>query len=138
MKKLILIAGCLIAFAKVHAQDSVITNIGARKSLSLNGTWQYIIDPYETGFYDYRYKELNENNGDAYWNTDIPANKTEKKEHGYTDKYSIQVPGDWNHQKPEFLYYEGTVWYKKSFSFKGVPAGKKVYLYFGATNYRAD
>ena len=81
-------------------QGNLISNIGARTSLNLNGKWQYIVDPYETGFYDYRYKELNERNGDAYWNTDVQANRTEKKEHGYIDKYSINVPGDWNHQQP--------------------------------------
>jgi len=138
MKKLILTIGCLLTCAVIHAQDSLITNIGGRKSLSLNGTWQYIVDPYETGFYDYRYKELNEKNGDAYWNTDIPKDKTEKKEHGYIDKYSLQVPGDWNHQKPEFLYYEGTIWYRKSFDFHPTETGKKYYIYFGAVNYRAD
>jgi beta-glucuronidase len=130
--------GCLVMCAATHAQDSLITNIGSRKSLSLNGTWQYIVDPYETGFYDYRYKELNEKNGDAYWNTDIPKDRTEKKEHGYIEKYSLQVPGDWNHQKPEFLYYEGTIWYRKSFDFHPTEAGKKYYIYFGAVNYRAD
>src|SRR5476651_1675785 len=138
MRKLILMLSCLITCVGVHAQDSLITNIGARKSLSLNGAWQYIVDPYETGFYDYRYKELNEKNPDAYWNTDIPKDKTEKKEHGYIDKYSMQVPGDWNHQKPEFLYYEGTIWYRKSFDFHPTEAGKKYDIYFGAVNYRAD
>ncbi|MES2277538.1 MAG: glycoside hydrolase family 2 TIM barrel-domain containing protein [Bacteroidota bacterium] len=122
----------------VKAQDNLINNVFNRQALSLNGTWQYIVDPYETGFYDYRYKELNENNGDAYWNTDVPANKSEKKEHGYNAKYSIQVPGDWNHQKPEFLYYEGTIWYKRSFDFHKTSSDSKFYLYFGAVNYRAD
>ncbi len=121
-----------------NAQNNLITNIPSRKALSLNGTWQYIVDPYETGFYDYRFKELAENNPDAYWNTDIPKNKTEKKEHGYADKYSITVPGDWNHQKPEFLYYEGTIWYKRSFDYHKQTDGDKFYLYFGAVNYRAD
>lgn len=138
MKRLLLIIGLLVSGGMVQAQDSLITNIGARKTVSLNGKWQYIVDPYETGFYDYRYKELAENNGDAYWNTDIPKNKTEKKEHGYNDKYSLQVPGDWNHQKPEFLFYEGTVWYKKSFDFHAADAKSRYYLYFGAVNYRAD
>ncbi|QKJ29529.1 beta galactosidase jelly roll domain-containing protein [Mucilaginibacter mali] len=138
MKKLFLLITLLAGAVCVQAQDSLISNIGARKALSLNGKWQYIVDPYETGFYDYRYKELAENNGDAYWNTDIPRNKTEKKEHGYNDKYSLQVPGDWNHQKPEFLYYEGTVWYKKSFDFHAADTKSRYYLYFGAVNYRAD
>lgn len=119
-------------------QGNLISNIGARTSLNLNGKWQYIVDPYETGFYDYRYKELNEKNGDAYWNTDVQVNRTEKKEHGYNDKYSINVPGDWNHQQPEFTFYEGTIWYKKSFDYKKETAGEKYFLYFGAVNYRAD
>lgn len=44
---------------------TLITDIPRRRanSTSLNGSWEYIVDPYETGFYDYRYKELNENNG---------------------------------------------------------------------------
>ncbi|MGZ3754421.1 MAG: glycoside hydrolase family 2 protein [Mucilaginibacter sp.] len=139
MKRITTILPALILFAlNTSAQSNLITNIQNRKATSLNGKWQYIVDPYETGFYDYRYKELNEKNPDAYWNTDIPANKTEKKEHGYIDKYSIEVPGDWNHQKPEFLYYEGTIWYKKSFDYPKTAPGKKVYLYFGAVNYRAD
>ncbi|RKR84576.1 beta-glucuronidase [Mucilaginibacter gracilis] len=128
----------LIFTAGIKAQGNLITNIKNRKTLSLNGSWHYIVDPYETGFYDYRYKELKEDNGDAYWNTGIPANKTAKKEHGYNDKYTIEVPGDWNHQKPEFLFYEGTIWYQKTFDYKKQPNGNKYYVYFGAINYRAD
>jgi beta-glucuronidase len=128
----------VIGAASVKAQTNLISNIHSRKAFSLNGKWQYIVDPYETGFYDYRYKELKEDNRDAYWNTDVPVNKTEKKEHGYNDKYSIDVPGDWNHQKPEFLYYEGTIWYKKSFDYNKQNTTDRYFLYFGAVNYRAD
>ena len=42
--------------AVVHAQSPLITNIPHRQALSLDGYWQYVADPYETGFYDYRYK----------------------------------------------------------------------------------
>lgn len=139
MKKLLLILLVSVySLGGAVAQDNLISNTGARKSLDLNGKWQYIVDPYETGFYDYRYKELNENNPDAYWNTDVQSNKTEKKEHGYIDKYSLNVPGDWNHQQPEFTFYEGTVWYKKSFDFEKAANGNRYFLYFGAVNYRAD
>ena len=31
-------------------------NIYARQHLSLNGRWNYIIDPYEMGYYDYRHE----------------------------------------------------------------------------------
>src|ERR1043165_9611482 len=119
-------------------QDALIANVASRKTISLNGKWQYIIDPYETGFYDYRYQEKNEHDKDAYWNTDVPENKTDRKEHGYTDKYVLRVPGDWNSQAAKFLYYEGTVWYKKSFDFQELNPSQRVFLYFGAVNYRAD
>ncbi|OCX53738.1 beta-glucuronidase [Mucilaginibacter sp. PPCGB 2223] len=135
--RLILSLVLFLAF-RANAQDSLITNIPARKAFSLNGQWQYIVDPYETGFYDYRYKELKASNGDAYWNTGIPANKSEKKEHGYIDKYSLMVPGDWNHQKPEFLFYEGTIWYKKSFDYHKSSSNARFFIWFGAVNYRAD
>lgn len=137
MKKIYWLVLLLASHLAVKAQDSLITGIGARKTTSLNGKWQYIVDPYETGFYDYRYKELNEKNPEAFWNTDVQKDRTEKKEHGYIDKYSIEVPGDWNHQKPEFTYYEGTIWYKKSFDYQPVP-GNRYFIYFGAVNYRAD
>lgn len=120
------------------AQSPLITDIPSRKNVSLNGKWQYIMDPYETGFYDYRFKERRENDREAYWNSDVPDNKTDRKEHGYTDRYSINVPGDWNSQDPKFLYYEGSVWYKKSFDFTKQNPTDRIFLYFGAVNYRAD
>ena len=33
-----------------------IANPDGRKTTSLDGHWQIIVDPYESGFYDYRYK----------------------------------------------------------------------------------
>src|SRR5215470_12568653 len=117
MKKVILILIALLLVNCSFSQQELIANIPSRKTISLNGKWQYIIDPYETGFYDYRYQEKNANDPEAYWNTDVPKNKTDRKEHGYSDKYTLNVPGDWNSQAQKFLYYEGTVWYKKSFDF---------------------
>ena len=134
MIKVIFIISSLVPVC-MYAQTPLITNVSNRTTISLNGKWQYIVDPYETGFYDYRHKEKNENDKDAYWNSDVPENKTDRKEYGYKDKNSLKVPGDWNSQDPKFLYYEGTVWYKRSFDFKNIDSGKKVFLYFGAVNY---
>lgn len=123
---------------ETFSQQPLITDLPSRKTQSLNGKWQYIIDPYETGFRNYRWDERAQNDAEAYWSTDIPANKTDRKEHGYNDKYSLNVPGDWNSQDPKFLYYEGTVWYKKSFDADLPKENEKGFLYFGAVNYRAD
>ena len=38
----------------VNAQVNAIQNIQGRKIQSLNGKWNYIVDPYENGYYDYR------------------------------------------------------------------------------------
>lgn len=128
----------LLSSAKSFPQQPLISNIGSRNTISLNGKWQYIMDPYETGFRNYRWDERNENDREAYWNSDVPENKTDRKEHGYDEKYSLNVPGDWNSQEAKFLYYEGTVWYKKSFDVQIPNNNQKVFLHFGAVNYRAD
>lgn len=130
----------LLVFVSLEtfSQQPLITDLPSRKTQSLNGKWQYIIDPYETGFRNYRWDERAQNDPEAYWSSDISANKTDRKEHGYSDKYSLNVPGDWNSQDAKFLYYEGTVWYKKSFDADLPKENEKVFLYFGAVNYRAD
>src|ERR1044072_8737249 len=138
MRSIYLTIIAAITYTIAYAQAPLITNINARKTTSLNGKWQYIIDPYGTGFYDYRFMERKENDREAYWNSDEPTSKTDRKEHKFTDKYTLQVPGDWNSQAEKFLYYEGLVRYKKSIDFtKTNPAGK-VYLYFSAANYETD
>jgi beta-glucuronidase len=93
----------MMVSGRLTAQAPLITNIPDRLALSLDGAWQYIADPYETGFYDYRYKERAENDPDAYWTTDVPTGKSDKKEFGYSDKYRLKVPGDWNSQDPKWL-----------------------------------
>ena len=51
----------ILICCKGFAQENIITNISSRQCTSLNGNWQYLIDPYGTGFYDYRFKERKEN-----------------------------------------------------------------------------
>ncbi|MGZ3952428.1 MAG: glycoside hydrolase family 2 protein [Flavisolibacter sp.] len=138
MSRILLFLFLFTSSISSFSQQPLITDIPSRKTISLNGKWQYIVDPYETGFRNYRWDERAQNDKEAYWSSDIPENKTDRKEHGYNDKYSINVPGDWNSQDPKFLYYEGTVWYKKSFDVELPKATEKVFLYFGAANYRAD
>lgn len=139
MKKIILVA--LIVFGSFFtaiAQENLIVNTEGRNTISLNGTWNYIIDPYETGYYDYRFKERKENDGGAYWNKFEIKNKNDWFEHGFKEPYNIKVPGDWNSQDRQFLYYEGTVWYQREFDKPDIVSHKEVYLYFGAINYDAQ
>ena len=135
-KAAMLLLGILLSLS-TNAQQELIANVSGRKIVSLNGDWNYIIDPYETGYYNYRWQERGENDREAYWNSDVPDNKTDRKEHGYTNEYTLKVPRDWNSQDPKFLYYEGTVWYKKTFNATLPSGNERIYIHFGAVNYQA-
>ncbi|GAA3604677.1 glycoside hydrolase family 2 protein [Flavivirga amylovorans] len=57
-------------------------------------------------------------------------------EYDFDSDYQLTVPGDWNTQMEKLYYYEGTIWYKKSFDFKK-KTNSKVLLYFEAVNYQS-
>ncbi|GLB50364.1 glycoside hydrolase family 2 protein [Neptunitalea lumnitzerae] len=137
MKYYFLLIACVLGRLTLQAQENLIINTEGRNSVSLNGTWSYIIDPYDTGFYDYRFNERSEDDLGAYWNKPVLKKKTDWTEHGYNDTYTLEVPGDWNSQDPIFTYYEGAVWYQRTFDKPAIAANEQVYLYFGAVNYEA-
>ena len=132
MKALILLSFLALAVC-VRAQDGLITNTDGRKTISLNGNWQVIIDPYESGYYDYRYQPSN----NGYFKNAKPKNKSELIEYDFDKSATLKVPGDWNTQSNQLFFYEGTVWYKKSFDYQRKP-NTRVFVYFGAANYFAD
>ncbi|NOQ91233.1 MAG: beta-glucuronidase, partial [Flavobacteriaceae bacterium] len=108
---------------------------------SLNGTWHYIVDPYETGYYNYRYEpydQLESNNNSAFYNNYHTDNKMELVEYDFDKSPALKVPGDWNSQKEKLFYYEGTIWYKKSFDYTLTKKNNRLFVYFGAINYKAE
>ena len=119
----------------VAAQQSIplITNVPGRNTINLNGSWQVIIDPYETGYYDYRFQPR----GDGYFKNTKPQSPSDLIEYDFDSSQQLQVPGDWNSQDQRLLFYEGTLWYKKSFDYQRKDR-KRLFVYFGAANYVAD
>ena len=99
-----------------------INNIPNRTTISLNGSWHYIVDPYETGL-----------NGRFYRNAK-PKDRQELVEYDFDKADVLNVPGDWNTQKNELFFYEGPVWYEKSFSYRK-REHTRVFVHFGAANY---
>jgi len=67
-----------------------------------------------------------------------PADPSERVEYDFDTSPVLHVPWDWNTQRPELLYYEGSVWYRKQFDFAGLQPGEHAFVRFGAVNYRAD
>jgi len=112
-----------------NATYPLITNIENRAKTSLDGEWKYIVDPMETGYLDYRKKELKS----GYFK-DRPQKNPELIEYDFDASPSIRVPGDWNTQKENLWYYEGTVWYRKTFDYS-LLQGNRLFLHFGAVNY---
>jgi beta-glucuronidase len=118
----------------VHAQSpGLIANTDGRKSVSLDGQWKTIIDPYESGYYDYRYQPSTS----GYFKDAKPKTRSDLVEYDFDTSESLQVPGDWNTQQDRLLFYEGTIWYKKSFDYHLNP-NTRLFVYFGAANYLAD
>ncbi len=131
----------MISFNSLQGQEALLINTYNRPSQSLDGTWNYIVDPYENGFYNYRYEPFEDQDQpsrNAFFLNSKPTNKSELLEYDFDESDTISVPGDWNTQKENLFYYEGTVWYKKSFDYRKKEESNRVFLYFGAANYQTD
>jgi len=127
----ILIICCnFIVFAQ--KSNELIINVHGRNTTSLDGEWNIIIDRYNNGYYDYRQQPT----ADGYALNQKPKSKSDRIEYNFDTSPTIKVPGDWNTQMKELYYYEGTVWYKKSFEYS-IKKNKRLFLYFGAVNYHA-
>jgi len=125
----------------VSFSQDVLINTSNRDVTSLNGTWHYIVDPYETGYYNYRYEpydQLKQKNNSAFYNNYHTDNKMALVEYDFDKSPTLTVPGDWNSQKENLLYYEGTIWYKRSFDYNLTKSDNRLFLYFGAINYKAE
>lgn len=112
-----------------------IINVQDRTQTSLDGSWDTMVDLYETGYYDYRRNPMDERSSyfaDRHYFQD----KTRLIEYDFDQSDKLQVPGDWNTQNPKFYLYEGTIWYRRTFDAAPEP-GKRYFVYFGAANYES-
>ncbi|WP_428741694.1 glycoside hydrolase family 2 protein [Tenacibaculum sp.] len=130
-----------ILISAISFSQGLITNTVNRNTTTLNGTWHYIVDPYETGYYNYRYEPYDQqkkNDNSAFYNNYHTDDKLELVEYDFDKSPTLLVPGDWNSQNETLLYYEGTIWYKKSFDYQISNPSNRLFLYFGAINYKAE
>lgn len=134
MKKLLSTTLLLMVSGLWAAAQEVpqIANVMARQTTSLNGEWNYIVDVQEEGYYDYRMNPMRS----GFFVNAKPQRPEDLIEYDFDKNPTLKVPGDWNTQDDRLFFYEGTVWYKKSFEYHP-QAGKRTLLYFGAVNYDA-
>ena len=141
----------LMVTVAVQAEEvPLIGNVLNRQTVSLNGPWHYIIDVQEEGYYDYR---MNPTRWGFFQNAK-PQRPEDLIEYDFDKAATMNIPGDWNTQDERLFFYEGTVWFKRSFWIEngklkienpGTPTNlqssifnlqsNRVLLYFGASNY---
>ncbi|GAA3594146.1 glycoside hydrolase family 2 TIM barrel-domain containing protein [Flavivirga amylovorans] len=138
--KTICLIGLLFFSLNIYSQSNkeanspFIQNIDSRERTSLNGLWQIIIDPLENGYYNHRLLPREKSGFFANRKMESPSDLIE---YDFDTDYQLNVPGDWNTQMEKLYYYEGTVWYKKTFDYIQKLEKEQVYLYFEAVNYDA-
>ena len=131
-----LMALCLTAgsLLTMQAQEiPLVSNIyGRANTTTLNGQWHYIVDVQERGYYDYR---MNEDRYGFFRDAHLRS-KLDLVEYNFDTSPQMAIPGDWNTQDNQLFFYEGTVWFRRTFDYQP-KAGKRTVLYFGAVNYEA-
>ena len=127
---MMLMVGAMLPQAWADEKLPLIQNVNAYECLLLNGEWNYIVDVQEEGYYDYRMKPTQW----GFFQNAKPQRPEDLIEYDFDKSPTMQIPGDWNTQDERLFFYEGTVWFKKSF--QAVPMQDyRTLLYFGAVNY---
>ena len=127
---IMLMVGAVLPQAVSAESLPLIQNVNAYETMSLNGEWNYIVDVQEEGYYDYRMKPTQW----GFFQNAKPQRPEDLIEYDFDKSPTMQIPGDWNTQDERLFFYEGTVWFKKSF--QALPMQDyRTLLYFGAVNY---
>lgn len=104
---------------KIDNGQNAMQNVLNRNKKSLNGKWNVLVDPMNIGI-------------KKHWGVlKLPKDKSTLYELRFEGGMMLNVPGDWNSQRPQFEYYEGAMWYKKDFYIKK-QKDKRTFIHFGA------
>lgn len=103
--------------------------VDSRKAQSLNGDWSVIVDPMDVGA-----------PGSIFGG--FVKNKTVKTgmeliEYDFEAADTLRVPGDWNSQEERLFFYQGIVWYSRTFEVSPTK-GTRQHLWFGGANFDAQ
>jgi len=111
----------LIAPSLAQTPSRLIADPPSRSTIALDGTWNSIVDPYESGL------------SSRFFENAKPKSKSDLIEYDFDRSPKLLVPGDWNTQRDSLLLYEGPMWYQRYFSYQQKPH-TRTFLYFGAAN----
>ena len=112
-------------YAKIIQSDSLLLDYFRDKE-SLNGTWNYGVDQYDTCLRAKWYKE-------EYFDKDGRAYPVD---FSFDTWDTMKIPSCWNAHSEKFFLYEGTMVFTRKFVYKNHDE-KRVFIEFGAINYEA-
>ncbi|MCP3939402.1 MAG: beta-glucuronidase [Actinomycetia bacterium] len=118
----------------------LITWLPSRSGLSLNGTWQSIIDVYDVGITGPFGSDDGETAGNPMWGFAFDRGRNSsgrRSEYDFDGSPEMEVPGDWNTQHERFHYYEGSMWFRRRFGTPELADGRRSFVHFGAVNHSA-
>ena len=110
--------------------EGLIQNVRARDVTTLNGTWRTVVDPYERGYYNYRFRPRPDGGLGA---TPVSRSESDLVEWTFEGARTLRVPGDWNSQREDLLWYEGSLWYNREVEYR-LPPGRRLFLHVGGAN----
>ena len=114
------------------ATPTLLADVDHRTSVSLDGDWRTIVDPYGTGLYTFH----GQHRADGFFMNRHYLPNGPLVEYDFAKSPTLRVPGDWNTQRPSLYYYEGLLWYEKNFEYQPKPH-TRTFLHVGAANYHA-
>ena len=101
--------------------------VDSRDVMSLNGSWKFLVDPMQVGTPGSLFG--------GWATTRTPEDEYQLLEYSYANAADIRVPGDFNTQFDELIYYRDTVWYQREFDLEPLKKGR-YHLWFGGANYK--
>jgi beta-glucuronidase len=125
----------ILGIIKANAQSSptILVDVDHRQSISLNGDWHTIIDPYFNGLYTFHH----EIRKDGYFLNGTQHHQNgEPLEYDFSKSPTLKVPGDWNTQRESLFHYEGLIWYQRDFDYQP-REHHRAFFHIGAANYKA-
>jgi beta-glucuronidase len=133
------IAVCVLLLAPCAAWSAaapapiILTGADRRPSISLNGEWSSIVDPYFAGLFSFHHQE--KANG-WFLNEKAKPGDPFPTEYDFSKATKLKVPGDWNTQRDNLFFYEGPIWYQRDFTYQPKEHAR-LFLHVGAANYRS-
>ena len=110
-----------------HQTMVAMGQVGARHGTSLDGDWHFTPDLFDEGLRQRWFAD------DAL----PPESWTRPRDHDMLAAQTLQVPGCWTAQRPEWRHFEGSAWYLRLIDGTPTAGAPRTVLRVGAANYQA-